>query len=214
MQKFTTFTGVAAPLAEKNVNTDIIIPIKRLVGTQRGTLGEFAFEPWRYDADGVNNQKFILNQKRYIGTKILIAGPNFACGSSREGAVWALEEFGIRVLMAPSFGAIFFNNCFQSGLLPIVLDEVIIENFMNQARESTMGPNFTINLKEQTITPPDGKVELFHTEQFRREALLAGLDDLGMTTQRTSEIDAFQNKDRITRPWVYETVEGGSSQSS
>ena len=109
--------------------------------------------------------------------------------------------------MAPSFGAIFFNNCFQSGLLPIVLDEVIIENFMNQARESTMGPNFTINLKEQTITPPDGKVELFHTEQFRREALLAGLDDLGMTTQRISKIDAFQNKDRIARPWVYELVE-------
>ena len=99
--------------------------------------------------------------------------------------------------MAPSFGAIFFNNCFQSGLLPIVLDETIIENFMNQARESKMGPNFTINLKEQTITPLDGKVEIFHTEQFRREALLAGLDDLGMTTQRISKIDAFQNKDRI-----------------
>ena len=138
MQKFTTLTGVAAPLAEKNVNTDIIIPINRLVGTLRGTLGEFAFEPWRYNKEGEDNQEFILNNDRYRGAKILIAGANFACGSSREGAVWALEEFGIRALMAPSFGAIFFNNCFQSGLLPIVLDELIIENFMNQARKSVL----------------------------------------------------------------------------
>tara|TARA_Y100001934_G_C12289893_1_gene744268 strand:+ start:151 stop:774 length:624 start_codon:yes stop_codon:yes gene_type:complete len=203
VQKFTTLTGVAAPLAEKNVNTDIIIPIKRLVGTLRGTLGEFAFEPWRYNKEGEDNQEFILNHDRYAGAKILIAGANFACGSSREGAVWALEEFGIRALMAPSFGAIFFNNCFQSGLLPIVLDELIIEDFMNQARESKMGPNFTIDLEEQTITAPDGKMVPFDTEPFRREALLAGLDDLGMTTQRISEIDAFQNEDRTVRPWVY-----------
>ena len=204
MRKFTVITGVAAPLAEKNVNTDIIIPIKRLVGTQRGTLGEFAFEPWRYNEEGVDNQDFILNHDRYVGAKILIAGANFACGSSREGAVWALEEFGIRAIIAPSFGAIFFNNCFQSGLLPIVLDEAIIAKFMDQARESNMGPNFTIDLEEQMITTPDGKVVQFDTEPFRREALLAGLDDLGMTTQRISEIDAFQNKDRTDRPWVYD----------
>ena len=204
MRKFTVITGVAAPLAEKNVNTDIIIPIKRLVGTQRGTLGEFAFEPWRYNEEGVDNQDFILNHDRYVGAKILIAGANFACGSSREGAVWALEEFGIRAIIAPSFGAIFFNNCFQSGLLPIVLDEAIIDNFMHQAKESNMGSNFTIDLEEQMITTPDGKVVQFDTEPFRREALLAGLDDLGMTTQRISEIDAFQNKDRTARPWVYD----------
>ena len=204
MRKFTAITGVAAPLAEKNVNTDIIIPIKRLVGTQRGTLGEFAFEPWRYNEEGGDNQDFILNHDRYVGAKILIAGANFACGSSREGAVWALEEFGIRALIAPSFGAIFFNNCFQSGLLPIVLDEATVANFMYQARESNMGPNFTIDLEEQKIMTPDGKVVQFDTEPFRREALLAGLDDLGMTTQRISEIDAFQNEDRTARPWVYD----------
>ena len=204
MRKFTVITGVAAPLAEKNVNTDIIIPIKRLVGTQRGTLGEFAFEPWRYNEEGGDNQDFILNHDRYVGAKILIAGANFACGSSREGAVWALEEFGIRALIAPSFGAIFFNNCFQSGLLPIVLDETIVAKFMYQARESNMGPNFTIDLEEKKITTPDGKVVQFDIEPFRREALLAGLDDLGMTTQRISEIDAFQNKDRTARPWVYD----------
>ena len=140
MEKFISLRAVAAPLPEKNVNTDIIIPIKRLVGTERGTLGEFAFEPWRYGADELPNSNFVLNQPRYADAEILIAGRNFACGSSREGAVWALNEFGIRALMAPSFGAIFFNNCFQSGVLPIVLDDNIIDDFMIQARDAAAGP--------------------------------------------------------------------------
>ena len=204
MQKFTTLTAIAAPLAQNNVNTDIIIPIKRLVGTQRGTLGEFAFEPWRYKSDDVPNPDFILNRPRYLGAEILIAGTNFACGSSREGAVWALQEFGIRALMAPSFGGIFFNNCFQSGLLPIVLDELIIEDFMSQAHNSEKGPIFTINLDKQIITPPNGDLITFETERFRRDALLAGLDDLGMTMQRVHEIESFQGSDRDSRPWIYE----------
>ncbi len=203
MEKFTSLRAVAAPLPEKNVNTDIIIPIKRLVGTERGTLGEFAFEPWRYGADGLPNSNFVLNQPRYAGAEILIAGRNFACGSSREGAVWALNEFGIRALMAPSFGAIFFNNCFQSGVLPIVLDDAIIDDFMCQAREAVAGPQFTIDLEQQIVTSPDGRTVAFETEPFRREALLAGLDDLGMTMKRIRDIDTFQAADRDARPWIY-----------
>lgn len=203
MEKFTTLRAVAVPLPEKNVNTDIIIPIKRLVGTERGTLGKFAFEPWRYGADGIPNSNFVLNQSRYAGAKILIAGTNFACGSSREGAVWALNEFGIRALMAPSFGAIFFNNCFQSGVLPIVLDDKIIDDFMIQARDAAAGPEFTIDLEQQTVTSPDGRIVAFETESFRREALLAGLDDIGMTMKRIGDIDTFQAADRDARPWIY-----------
>ncbi len=203
MEKFTSLRAVAAPLPEKNVNTDIIIPIKRLVGTERGTLGEFAFEPWRYGADELPNSNFVLNQPRYAGAEILIAGRNFACGSSREGAVWALNEFGIRALMAPSFGAIFFNNCFQSGVLPIVLDDAIIDDFMCQAREAVAGPQFTIDLEQQIVTSPDGRTVAFETEPFRREALLAGLDDLGMTMKRIGDIDTFQAADRDARPWIY-----------
>ena len=203
MKKFTSVTAVAVPLPDKNVNTDIIIPIKRLVGTERGTLGKFAFEPWRYGADGIPNSNFVLNQPRYAGAEILIAGTNFACGSSREGAVWALNEFGIRALMAPSFGAIFFNNCFQSGVLPIVLDDKIIDDFMIQARDAVSGPEFTIDLEQQTVTPPDGRVVSFETELFRREALLAGLDDMGMTMKRIGDIDTFQAADRDARPWIY-----------
>ncbi len=203
MEKFTKLTAIAAPLEEKNINTDIIIPIKRLVGTQRGTLGKFAFEPWRYKPDGQPDPDFILNNPRYIGTEILIAGANFACGSSREGAVWALQEFGIRALMAPSFGAIFFNNCFQSGILPIVLQETVIEDFMLEAGQSEIGAKFTIDLESQVINPPRGQPVTFDTEPFRRQALLAGLDDLGMTMLRVGEIDSFQSKDRNLRPWIY-----------
>ena len=203
MEKFTTLRAVAVPLPEKNVNTDIIIPIKRLVGTERGTLGKFAFEPWRYGADGHKNPDFVLNQSRYAGAEILIAGTNFACGSSREGAVWALNEFGIRALMAPSFGAIFFNNCFQSGVLPIVLDDAIIDNFMTQAREAVGEPKFTIDLEQQIVTAPDSRTVAFEAEPFRRDALLAGLDDLGMTMKRIGDIDTFQAADRNARPWIY-----------
>ena len=134
----------------------------------------------------------------------MIAGANFACGSSREGAVWALQEFGIRALMAPSFGAIFFNNCFQSGILPIVLKHSIIEDFTFQAHQSKTGAEFTIDLEEQVIKPPQGEVVTFETEPFRRQALLAGLDDLGMTMLHASDIDSFQSNDRNLRPWIYE----------
>ena len=204
MEKFTTLTAIAAPLEEKNINTDIIIPIKRLVGTERGTLGEFAFEPWRYKSDGQPDPEFILNNPKYFGAQILIAGANFACGSSREGAVWALQEFGIRALMAPSFGAIFFNNCFQSGILPIVLHESVIEDFMFQTHKSETGAKFTIDLDGQVIKPPKGEAVTFKTEPFRRQALLSGLDDLGMTMLRVSEINSYQSKDRKLRPWIYD----------
>jgi len=203
MEKFTVLTGVAAPIAEKNVNTDIIIPIKRLVGTARGTFGPYAFEPWRYDAEGKENPDFILNRAPYRNAEILIAGPNFACGSSREGAVWALQEFGIRAVMAPSFGGIFFNNCFQSCILPIVLAEEVIEDFLAQAAAETPEPVFTIDLEATHVIAPNGRKVSFHVEPFRRSALLEGLDDLGMTLKRTDDIGAFQAKDRDARPWIY-----------
>ncbi|MBT5297392.1 MAG: 3-isopropylmalate dehydratase small subunit [Rhodospirillaceae bacterium] len=203
MGKFTVLSSVAAPIDEKNVNTDIIIPIKRLVGTDRGTFGEFAFEPWRYLTEGVENPDFILNKMPYRNAEILIAGPNFACGSSREGAVWAIQEFGIRALMAPSFGGIFFNNCFQCGILPIVLPAEIIENFMRQAISDGDNPKFTIDLAANEVTAPNGDRTSFEVEPFRRDALLNGLDDLGMTLTRRDEIGAFQATDRETRPWVY-----------
>lgn len=203
MDPFTTLTAVAAPIREKNVNTDIIIPIRRLVGTARGTMGPYAFEPWRYVGDGEPNPDFVLNQPRYQGARIIIAGPNFGCGSSREGAVWALQEFGIRALMAASFGGIFASNCYQSGLLPIILDADVVDDFMRQAESASEEPVFTIDLRAQTVTPPDGRAVVFETEPFRREALLAGLDDLGMTMKRRAEIAAFQDRDRQVRPWIY-----------
>lgn len=207
MEKFTTLEAVAAPIAEKNVNTDIIIPIRRLVGTERGTMGAYAFEPWRFLADGAPNPEFVLNQDRYRNAAILIAGPNFGCGSSREGAVWALQEFGIRVVMAPSFGNIFFNNCFQCGLLPIRLDAPVIDDFMAQAAAAPGGPVFKIDLEAQTVTPPDGGAVAFETDPYRRAALLEGLDDIGMTRRRDAEIAAFQTADRDVRPWIYATHE-------
>ncbi|MDD9877333.1 MAG: 3-isopropylmalate dehydratase small subunit [Magnetovibrio sp.] len=200
MEKFTTLTGVAAPLMEANINTDIIIPIKRLVGTDRSTMGAYAFEPWRYRSEGVENPDFVLNQDGYRDATILIAGPNFACGSSREGAVWALDGIGIKAVIAPSFGGIFFNNCFQSGILPIVLAPDVVDDF---AARAGPGAAFTIDLEALAITPPNGQPVAFEVEPFRRAALLAGLDDVGMTLKRADEIAAFQDADRVDRPWIY-----------
>jgi len=200
MEKFTKLSGIAAPLMEANINTDIIIPIKRLVGTERDTMGAFAFEPWRYLEEGVENPDFVLNREGYKDATILIAGPNFACGSSREGAVWALQGLGIKAVIAPSFGGIFFNNCFQSGILPIILAPETVEDFADRA-----GPDaeFTIDLENLTITPPNGMPVTFDVEGFRRTALLEGLDDVGMTMKRLGEIDAFQEADKAKRPWIY-----------
>jgi 3-isopropylmalate/(R)-2-methylmalate dehydratase small subunit len=208
MQPFTTLTGIAAPLYRPNVNTDIIIPMQFLVGTPRETMGENAFAPWRYvDAgDKVKrreNPDFVLNQAPFRDATILLAGPNFACGSSREGAVWALAGFGFRAVIAPSFGGIFANNCFQSGVLPVVLPEDVVAGFVRQAEAAPHTARFTVDLEACVVRPPQGEAVAFEVEAFRRTALLEGLDDLGLIRRRQSDIDAFQAADRAARPWVY-----------
>ncbi len=209
MQPFTTLTGIAAPLYRPNINTDIIIPMQFLVGTARETMGENAFAPWRYLEPGegaarAENPDFVLNQAPFRDATILIAGPNFACGSSREGAVWALAGFGFRAVIAPSFGGIFANNCYQSGVLPVVLPEDVVGAFVRQAEAAPHTARFTIDLETCLVHPPQGEAVPFEVEAFRRTALLEGLDDLGLMRRRQADIDAFQAKDRDARPWIYD----------
>ena len=207
MQPFTTLTGTAAPLFRPNINTDIIIPMQFLVGTPRETMGDNAFAPWRYLAadggDRTENPDFVLNQEAFRDATILIAGPNFACGSSREGAVWALAGFGFRAIIAPSFGGIFANNCYQSGVLPVVLPEDVVAGFARQAEAAPHTARFTVDLENCVVQPPQGEAAPFEVEAFRRTALLEGLDDIGLTKRRLPEIAAFQAEDRKRRPWIY-----------
>jgi len=198
MEKFITHGGIAAPLYRANINTDVIIPIKRLLGTERDGLGRYAFEPWRYYDDGLENPEFILNQADYRNASILIGGPNFGCGSSREGAVWALADFGFRCVIAPSFGDIFYGNCLQSGLLPVVLPE-------DQVRRLIAGSNiFDIDLEARLVIPKGTAPLPFKIDDAGRMKLMQGLDNLGMTLRRGGEISEFQNRDRQARPWIYE----------
>ncbi len=201
MQKFTALTGVAAPLMRANIDTDVIIPMDRKIACDRKDLGRFAFEPLRYLDRERENPDFILNRAGYRNAKILLAGPNFGCGSSREDAVWALWEFGIRCVIAPSFGDIFFNNCFKNGLLPIVLPAAAIEEMAQQSMSA--GAVFTVDLERRVIQTPDGGEVVFEVAAAEREALLAGLDPIGATLGRERDIAAFQARDRQRRPWIY-----------
>ncbi|MAH84702.1 MAG: 3-isopropylmalate dehydratase small subunit [Rhodospirillaceae bacterium TMED8] len=206
MRAFKSLTGIAAPLFRANINTDIIIPMQHLVGTDRVTMGFNVFAPWRYenvDGSRCENPNFILNQRPFRQSSILIAGPNFACGSSREGAVWALHSFGFRVVIAPSFGGIFANNCYQSGVLPIVLKEELVAALARQAEAAPHTATFTVDLKSCLIEPPQGEAIKFEVEAFRRIALLKGLDDLGMIKSRLLEIEKYRNLDCEVRPWIY-----------
>ncbi|MFQ5954604.1 MAG: 3-isopropylmalate dehydratase small subunit [Kiloniellales bacterium] len=202
MEKFTILRGVAAPLMRRNVDTDVIIPIDKMIQGDRETLGRSAFYAWRTRADGSEDPDFVLNQRPYRDAKILLAGDNFGCGSSREGAVWAIQGMGIRCVIAPSFGAIFFNNCFQNGALPVVLPSATVEAFAAQATATPEAP-FTVDLGRCRITAPNGEEVAFEVDPVRRQALLEGLDDIALTLRRDSEIAAFQEADRARRPWVY-----------
>ena len=205
MDKFATLNSVAAPILRENIDTDVIIPILRLVGNSvRGTLGQWCFTPLRYKADGSENPEFVLNREPYRGAQILLTGVNFGCGSSREGAVWALYEMGIRCVIGSSFGDIFFNNCFQNGLLPVVLDRQTVESLAREVEASQGAGRICVDLAEMTVTAPSGKRHSFAVEPARREALLAGLDEIAMTLKRAPEIAAFQARDREQRPWVHE----------
>ena len=204
MQKFTQIAGIAAPMMKANIDTDVIIPAKRLVGHKREELAGFAFEAHRYRADGSDNPDFVLNKTRYRGANILVAGENFGCGSSRESAVWAMAGFGFRCVIAPGFGDIFYNNAFQNGMLLIRLPAEQVERLAAEL-ESGAAPSMTVNLENQIITTPSGAKMRFEIDAERRQALLEGRDEIGMTLARDTDIRAYQDRDRAVRPWIYET---------
>ncbi|MFK7942871.1 MAG: 3-isopropylmalate dehydratase small subunit [Paracoccaceae bacterium] len=202
MTPFAQVSGAAAPLMEANVNTDVIVRIERLSEFASDALEPYAFEAWRFQDDGTENADFVLNQSPWRGAPILLAGQNFGCGSSREGAVHALGCVGIRAVIAPSFGGIFRNNCYQNGMLPVVLPEDVVAGFAEIARLQPDAP-FEIDLERQVVVPPNGAPVPFEIDGLRKQALLAGVDDLGLTAERLPEIADWQDRDRAARPWVW-----------
>ena len=196
MEKFTTLTAIAAPMPLKNVDTDFIIRVERCTGTPRSEIGNFAFEMARFNKDGSENPAFVLNQPQYRGAKILVCGEFFGTGSSREMAVWAIAGMGIRCLIAPSYGQIFYGNCFQNGLLPIALSSSQVNELMRKAEEEKP---FEIDLEKQTI---NGKIP-FEVAPRRKKMLLEGLDELGLTLAMEPKIAAYEAADRVKRPWIY-----------
>ena len=202
MQAFTRMTGVAAPLSRINVDTDMIIPKQFLKTIKRTGLGVSLFFDLRYEDSGAEQPDFVLNRPAYRSASILIAGDNFGCGSSREHAPWALLDFGIRCVIAPSFADIFYNNCFKNGILPIVLPAETVDDLMRLAGQGA-NATFTVDLEAQEITTPDGRRIAFEVEPFRRHCLLNGLDDVGLTLQKAAKIDTFEAKQRALLPWLF-----------
>jgi 3-isopropylmalate/(R)-2-methylmalate dehydratase small subunit len=201
MDKFTTLTGVAAPLNMINVDTDMIIPKQFLKTIQRSGLGKNLFDEMRYDDGGNEIPDFVLNKPAYRNARILVAGENFGCGSSREHAPWALLDFGIRCVIAPSFADIFFNNCFKNGILPIVLPQEQVDLLMDDAERGSNAV-VTVDLENQVITGPDGGSLAFEVDPFRKHCLLNGLDDIGLTLEKGDAIDAYEAKQAATAPWL------------
>ncbi|MEO0681673.1 MAG: 3-isopropylmalate dehydratase small subunit [Pseudomonadota bacterium] len=201
MEKFETLDGVAAPLPLINVDTDMIIPKQFLKTIKRSGLGKNLFDEMRYEDDGSEKPGFVLNQPAYRDAKILVAGDNFGCGSSREHAPWAIADFGIRCVIAPSFADIFFNNCFKNGILPIALPQEQVDALMSDA-ENGANARLTVDLEAQTITRPDGSTIAFDVDPFRKRCLLDGLDDIGLTLEKAADIDAFEAKAAAERPWM------------
>ena len=199
MEAFTRVTGRAAPLLRPNVDTEVMIRVDRIISTPREELGRWLFEPWRYEEDGSEAPGFELNMPRFRDARILVAGENFGCGSSREGAVWALAGYGIRAVIAPSFGDIFESNCFQNGIVPVRLAKEEVETI---GRELDDGTEMTVDLEECAITTPAGRRVPFAVAPERRDALLAGLDEIGMTLRLDGEIRAYQSSELRARPWL------------
>jgi 3-isopropylmalate dehydrogenase len=206
MEKFIRVTGTAVPLLRPNIDTDVVIRINRLIGHSRGQLGPFAFEAWRYHPDGSENPDFPLNQRKYRSAKILVAGENFGCGSSREAAAWALIDFGFRCVIAPSFGDIFAMNCFQNGVLCIPLPKETIEGIAAEL-EATADPQVTVDLETLTLMTPTGGLFGFDIDREQRQALLEGLDEISLTLKLAGKIDAFRRMDVLDRPWIYRSKE-------
>jgi 3-isopropylmalate/(R)-2-methylmalate dehydratase small subunit len=201
MEKFTTLEGVAAPLKMINVDTDMVIPKQYLKTIKRTGLGKGLFSELRYKDDGSENPDFVLNKPAYRKAKILVAGDNFGCGSSREHAPWALMDFGIRCVISTSFGDIFYNNCFKNGLLPIRVSPENLDKLFDDA-ERGANATLTVDLEKQEIRGPDGGVIKFEIDAFRKHCLLNGLDDIGLTRQKSAKIASYEDKARAARPWA------------
>ncbi|MFM8991856.1 MAG: 3-isopropylmalate dehydratase small subunit [Alphaproteobacteria bacterium] len=201
MQKFDKLTGVAAPMPMINIDTDMIIPKQHLKTIKRTGLGKALFDEMRYEADGSEKPGFVLNQPAYRKAQVLVAGANFGCGSSREHAPWALLDFGIRCVIAPSFADIFHSNCFKNGILPIPLPQEAVDKLMDDARKGA-NAQITIDLEKQEITRPDGEVIAFRIDAFRRHCLLNGLDDIGLTMQKGGDVEGYEARQKTAQPWL------------
>jgi 3-isopropylmalate/(R)-2-methylmalate dehydratase small subunit len=200
MRPFTVVHGRATPFMRPNIDTDVIVRIERLTSLAQDQLGPYAFEALRFRADGSEDPDCIFNQPLFRGAPFVLAGPNFGCGSSREGAVWALQGLGVRSVIAPSYGDIFYSNCFQNGVLPIRLP---LEQVEALAARCTGGAEIMVDLERTTIVAPDGTSIPFTIDPLRREALLHGLDDIGLTLKDDELIRAWQARDRDARPWAW-----------
>jgi 3-isopropylmalate/(R)-2-methylmalate dehydratase small subunit len=201
MEKFVKLTGVAAPLPIMNVDTDMIIPKQYLKTIARTGLGKGLFSELRYKEDGAENPDFVLNKPAYREARIIVAGDNFGCGSSREHAPWALLDFGVRAVISTSFADIFYNNCFKNGILPIKVTQAELEKLLDDA-ERGANATLTLDLEAQEIRGPDGGVIRFEIDPFRKHCLLEGLDEIGLTLKKEAAIDAFEKKTAAARPWA------------
>ncbi len=201
MDKFTTLTGVAVPLRMINIDTDRIIPKQFLKTIKRTGLGQFLFNDLRYNANGTKVEEFVLNRPAFQNAQIIIAGRNFGCGSSREHAPWALLDFGIRCVIAPSFADIFYNNCFKNGILPVQLTEEEVAHLLNAA-EAGANATFTVDLDTQLVTDPNGGTFKFEVDAFQKHCLFHGLDDIGLTLDKAADIDKFEENRGVRAPWL------------
>ena len=201
MEKFTKITGVAAPMPLINIDTDMIIPKLFLKTIKRSGLGKNLFDEMRYDDDGAEIADFVLNKPAYRHSQVIVAGDNFGCGSSREHAPWALLDFGIRVVISTSFADIFYGNCFKNGILPIILPQEDVDKLMEDA-ERGANAVLSIDLESQTITGPDGGEISFEVDAFKKHCLLNGLDDIGLTMQKSEAISAFETQNTASMPWI------------
>ena len=211
MEKLNTVKGIVAPMDRPNVDTDAIIPKQFLKSIKRSGFGPNLFDEWRYldhGEPGMDNSTrkinpdFVLNQARFQGANILIARENFGCGSSREHAPWALLDYGFRVVIAPSYADIFFNNCFKNGILPIILSAEIVDVIFSELA-ATEGYQLTVDLPSQTITKPNGETIAFDVDDFRKHCLVNGLDDIGMTLEHVADIKAYEEKRKQQAPWLF-----------
>ena len=201
MEKFVRLTGVAAPLPVVNIDTDMIIPKDYLKTIKRTGLGTGLFAEARYKDDGSENPDFVLNKPAYREAKILVAGDNFGCGSSREHAPWALLDFGIRCVISTSFADIFYNNCFKNGILPITVSPENLEKLMDDADRGS-NSTITVDLETQEIKGPDGGTIKFEIDAFRRHCMMNGLDDIGLTLEKGASINAYESTAAVSRPWA------------